>query len=59
MGVEGLDDPEGDSMDAMREVHPRTPMTVTMDFPANLTGKIGEKRGHPDRILLVSSHEHV
>jgi microcystin degradation protein MlrC len=42
MGVEGIDDPEGDLIEAMKEVHPHTPITITLDFHADVARRMME-----------------
>jgi microcystin degradation protein MlrC len=40
MGVDGIDDPEGDLIESMRFTRPEVPITVTLDFHANVTERM-------------------
>jgi microcystin degradation protein MlrC len=55
MVVEGLDDPEGDLMAAVRRVIGTKPLVVSLDFHGNITQAMVR---HPDIIIGYNSYPH-
>ena len=54
--VEGLDDPEGDMIRAVREiVGPDVPVIATLDLHANVTAEMVE---HADALLAWETYPH-